>query len=171
MTPDYIIYLDGGYTGQNPSRLAVAAVVCTPDFEVVLETARWAGEGTNNLAEYRALSHAICMANLVGARQPLFISDSMLVVQQVLNFWASNGSTDDPLTIAHGRCASALMTFDRWALKHVRRERNKRADWLVSNLLEHKRTLKNTPPVEHVEYEGEGRPGWSQLPTNRRTAA
>ena len=171
MIPDFVIYVDGGYKGQNPSKLGVAAVVCTPDFEVIVESARWAGEGTNNVAEYRALSHGIHLANLVGARQPLFISDSMLVVQQLHNFWATNGATDDPLTLAHSRCASGLMTFERWGLKHVRREKNKRADWLVSNLLEHSRTLKNTPKIEPVEYDGDGRPGWSNIGSSRKVKA
>lgn len=159
-TTDYVIFCDGGCTA-NPGRLAVAAVVCTPDYEPVLEQARLAGEGTNNVAEYRALVHGICLANLLGARRPTFLLDSQLVVKQVGGWWAMRG--DSPLHCHHRRATSALMRFDRWWIKHVPREMNKRADWLVSGLLGHGRTLKKAPAIVPVEVGGDGRPGWSEL--------
>jgi ribonuclease HI len=165
--PDIVIYLDAGL--KPPNRLAVAAVACTPEGEVLIEEAREAGEGTANVGEYRALSHAACLAKLVGARQPLFISDSQLVVQQINGFWAARGAVDSPLILEKNRCEAMLMRFDQWALKHVPRERNRRADWLVSNLLDHKRTLKAAPPVHPAELSAAGRPGWSTLPSSRKT--
>jgi ribonuclease HI len=160
MTPDYVIFSDGGCTA-NPGKIAVAAVACTSDGQIITESARIAGEGTNNVAEYRALRHAIHLAHLVGARQPLFLSDSALVVQQVNGLWAMRSTGD--LAAAHRQCVVALMSFDRWAIKHVPREKNKRADWLACNELDHKRTLKKKPDVSSVVFEGDGRPGWSQL--------
>lgn len=160
MTPDYVVFCDGGCTA-NPGRIAVAAVVCTPEGEVITESARDAGEGTNNVAEYRALRHAIQLANLVGAREPLFISDSQLVVQQINRNWALNG--DGERARLHGYCSSALMKFDRWLLQHVSREKNKRADWLVSSHLGHDRTLKKAPDVVPVQSDRDGTPGWSAI--------
>lgn len=157
---DYVVFVDGGCTA-NPGELAVAAVVCTPDGEIVLEHARRAGTGSNNIAEYRSLMHGICLARLLGARRPAFVSDSALVVQQVNGWWAMSG--DSPMHAHHKRATAELMRFDRWWLRHVRREQNKRADWLVSGLLGHGRTLKNPPPVALVEADGDGRPGWSEL--------
>jgi ribonuclease HI len=162
---DYAIFFDGGHSVGH--QLAVGAVVCSPAGEVIVEQATRAGEGTANLAEYRALSFAICMANLVGARRPVFLSDSLLVVQQVNGFWAMRGDPGSPLSRAHSQCTCALMRFDRWTLRHVPRERNRRADWLVCRLLEHKRTLKKPPPVVMVEHDGNDRPGWSSLPPSR----
>jgi ribonuclease HI len=161
---DLIVFCDGGCTA-NPGLLAVAAVVCTPDdpVEILVEVARYAGEGTNNVAEYRALSHAVCMANLVGARQPMFCTDSRLVVQQVNGWWAVRGDPGAQLTQEYNRVTFQLMKFDRWWLKHVPREKNRRADWLVSSLLGHGRTLRKPPPVDPVTCETAGRPGWSQL--------
>ena len=167
MEPDYIIYMDGGCTA-NPGKLVVAAVVCWPNYDVLVELAREAGEGTNNIGEYRALRHAICMANLVGARRPVFVSDSMLVVQQVTSAWATKGDSSAPLVRERDHCQAALMRFDRWILTHVRRERNKRADWLASSLLGHARTLKKVPAIEPVEIKGEGRPGWPCLGAKER---
>jgi ribonuclease HI len=159
---DYLIFCDGGCTA-NPGDLAVAAVVCVPEpeCEIVIEQARRAGHGTSNVAEYRALAHGIGLARLMGARRPLFCVDSALVAQQVNGWWAMRGSSE--LHREHARCASALMEFDRWVVKHVPRERNRRADWLVSGLLGHSRTLKKAPGVDPVATEGPGRPGWSQL--------
>lgn len=158
MNPDYVIFMDGGMTA-NPGRIAVAAAVCTAEGELVTEMARYAGEGTNNRAEYKALKHAIAMANLVGARRPLFCSDSKLVVQQVNGWWAVKGD----LYLLHGQCTGALMLFDRWLLQHVPRERNRYADWLVSSLLGHSRTTKKAPSVDVITSEHEGHAGWAEL--------
>lgn len=160
MTPDIAVYVDGGCTA-NPGELAVAAVACTLWGEVVVESVRRAGVGTNNVAEYRALAHGICLANMLGARQPIFSTDSMLVAQQVNGWWAMRGNRE--LQAEHQRCVDELMCFDRWVVRHVSRALNKRADWLVSGLLGHGRTLKNKPGVTPVGFEGDGRPGWSQL--------
>lgn len=170
MNYDYAVFFDGGHTN---GRLAVGAVVCDPNWDVVFEFAKFAGEGTSNVAEYRALAHAICMAKLAGARRPMFLGDSLLVVRQVNGYWAQKGDTESPLVVEHSRCTAGLMRFDRWMLRHVPRERNKRADWIVSTLLGHDRALKKAPPVASVEVDEEatGKPGWSQLPSSRKRAA
>jgi ribonuclease HI len=160
VNPDFVIFMDGGCTA-NPGKIAVAAVVCTPEGELVTESAMMAGEGTNNVAEYRALRHAIQLANLVGARRPMFCSDSQLVVKQIQGWWALKVGGE--LARQHGYCSSALMDFDRWLLKHVPRTENKRADWLACQALGHDRTLKKAPAVSRVSCEHDGRPGWSQL--------
>jgi ribonuclease HI len=160
MTPDYVIFSDGGCTA-NPGDIVVAAVVCTPDGEIITESARVAGSGTNNIAEYRALQFGIQLANLVGAQRPMFFSDSALVVQQINRLWAMKAGGE--LAVMHHRCAHALMKFDRWAIKHVPREQNKRADWLVCKQLGHSRTLKKAPEVSRVSCDTEGRPGWAHL--------
>jgi ribonuclease HI len=162
MNADYLIFVDGGY--KEGLGLAVGAVVVSSgNGQVIVEQAIMAGEGTSNVAEYRALVHGICLANLVGARRPLFCSDSKLVVQQVNGSWAMTGDTQSDRHRAHAHCSHELMKFDRWVLKHVPRERNKRADWLVCSLLGHNRTTKKAPAVAVVDSEGAGRPGWSQL--------
>lgn len=165
MEPDLIVYLDGGCT-QNPGgKLATAAVALQPSGELFVESSRHAGVGTSNLAEYRALLHAIQLARLLGARRPLFCTDSKLVAEQVNDRWARRGSGD--LHEAHAQCTSELMNFERWQVKHVPRERNRRADWLVCGLLGHERTLKNPPDVVSIECESDGHPGWSELKSSR----
>ena len=169
MNNDFVIYFDGGLKGDpGNAKLAVAAVVVSPDNgEILMESAVDAGDGTNDDVELRALSHAISLANLVGARRPLFVSDSEETVKQANGVWAMKGPTDSPRALEHSRCTTALMRFDRWKLKHVKREQNKRADWLVSKHLGHSRTSKKPPPAPVVEFEGDGNPGWKELPPSR----
>jgi ribonuclease HI len=164
--PDFLIFCDGGCTA-NPGDLAVGAVVCTPSGEVLAKQARRAGMGTSNVAEYRALAYAIGLANLVGARLPLFCVDSALVAQQLNGWWAMKGSQE--LADEFVRCRTLLMEFDRWWLKHIPREKNKLADWLVCKELGHDRTTKKVPKVEVITAAGEGRPGWSQLSAPARS--
>ena len=158
MKPDFVIFFDGGY--KSPDLIAVGAVVCSAEGEHITESARWMGTGTSNEAEYKGLLHAIAMANFVGARQPLFCSDSKLIVKQVNRKWAVKGH----LCFLHGRCTGLLMEFDRWLLSHVPREKNKRADWIVSTKLGHARATKKPPPIDLIELdEHEGWAGWSEL--------
>lgn len=158
MIPDVVVYCDGGCTS-NPGSLATAAVACDTSGQVIVEGARHAGEGTNNVAEYRALEHAIQLAYLLDARKPLFVTDSKLVVQQVNGWWAMRGNPE--LKDAHARVTSALMDFEKWSVKHVPREKNRRADWLVTKLLGHQRALKNAPDVDPIDCDVAARPGWS----------
>lgn len=168
MEPDYLIFCDGGCTA-NPGDLAVGGVVCTVEGEVLIRQARRAGSGTSNIAEYRALAYAIGLANLVGSRLPLFCTDSALVAQQLNGWWAMKGSQE--LASEFVRCRTLLMEFDRWWLKHVPREKNKLADWLVCRELDHDRATKKMPKIEPVVAAGEGRPGWSQLGQRARAIA
>lgn len=163
--PDYRIFCDGGCTA-NPGDLAVGAVVCTIDGEVLIAQARRAGMGTSNIAEYRALAYAIGLANLVGARTPLFCTDSALVAQQINGWWAMRGSQE--LADEFARCSTLLMKFDWWWLKHIPREKNKLADWLVCKELGHDRATKKAPRAEVVTTEAKGLPGWSRLSARGR---
>lgn len=167
MDPDLVVYFDGGCVA-NPGKIAAGAVVLSPQGELLSELARWVGEGTNNAAEYRGLRHAITMAQLFGARRPLFYSDSLIVVRQINGYWAIRGD----LNREHAACTSALMDFDEWALRHVPRERNQRADWIINRLVrgdDHRRTLKTAPEPPSVNDVGEieAKPGWKEIPCGR----
>lgn len=166
MKPDLIAFVDGGCTS-NPGVLAVAAVACSDNWQIIVENAVHAGTGTNNVAEYRALSHGICIANLLGARRPMFCTDSDLVVKQINGYWAMRGNEE--LKEAHSICHSELMRFNHFMVRHIPRERNKRADWLVCKLLGHSRTPKKPPSIDPVEHAGKWRPGWSEISEHERS--
>ena len=127
-----IVNVDGGARG-NPGPAAIAAVVTTPEGEVLEATGEAIGRATNNVAEYRALLHGIGRARELGARELELVGDSELVVRQV------NGDyrvKDPALRELHDRVRAALTGFDRWSIRHVRREANAVADQLVNEALD-----------------------------------
>ncbi len=127
-----VVNVDGGARG-NPGLAAIAAVVATPDGEVLEQRGERIGRATNNVAEYRALLLGIERARELGASEVELIGDSELIVRQV------NGDykvKDDELRRLNARVIRELGGFDRWSLTHVRRDRNAAADKLVNTTLD-----------------------------------
>jgi ribonuclease HI len=127
-----VVNVDGGARG-NPGPAAVAAVVTTPDGDVVEEGSRTIGTATNNVAEYRALLLGIERAQELGAGEVELVGDSELIVRQVRGEYRVK---DAALRDLHAQVREALDGFDRWSIRHVRREDNARADELVNEALD-----------------------------------
>jgi ribonuclease HI len=123
--------IDGGSRG-NPGPAAYAVVLSRPGHPVV-EQADTLGTATNNVAEYTALVHGLKLAAELGVRQLAVLSDSELLVKQM------NGDyrVKHPDLIDLYRQAVALSKqFDQITFTHVRREQNKRADFLCNEALD-----------------------------------
>jgi ribonuclease HI len=127
-----VVNVDGGARG-NPGPAAIAAVVATPDGEVVESRGEEIGTATNNVAEYRALLLGIELARARGASEVELIGDSELIVKQVKGEYRVKDAGLRPL---HARVRAALDDFDRWTIRHVRREHNAAADELVNATLD-----------------------------------
>jgi ribonuclease HI len=127
-----IVNVDGGARG-NPGPAAIAAVVATPDGEVVQSRGEAIGRATNNVAEYRALLLGIELARSHGAREVELVGDSELVVKQVKGEYRVK---DQGLRPLHAEVRRALDGFERWAIRHVGREQNAAADRLVNETLD-----------------------------------
>jgi len=127
-----VVNVDGGARG-NPGPAAIAAVVSTPDGEVVEERSETIGDATNNVAEYRALLLGIERARELGASELELVGDSELIVRQVRGEYKVKQAE---LRELHARVRDALRDFDRWSIRHVRRERNETADALVNQALD-----------------------------------
>ncbi len=127
-----VVNVDGGARG-NPGPAAIAAVVATPEGEPVERTGKPIGPATNNVAEYRALLLGIERAQALGAREVELIGDSELVVKQVKGEYRVKDAGLRPL---HAEVRAALERFDRWSIRHVRREQNGEADSLVNETLD-----------------------------------
>ena len=135
MTPEagrLVVNVDGGARG-NPGPAAIAAVVATPAGEVLQSRGEWIGRATNNVAEYRALLLGIELARLLGAREVELVGDSELVVKQVKGEYRVKDAGLRPL---HAQVHRALDDFERWSIRHVRREQNAAADRLVNETLD-----------------------------------
>ena len=77
-----VVHVDGGARG-NPGPAAAAAVLSTPDGEVVDEAHETLGVATNNVAEYRGLLLGLQRARELGATEVEVVNDSELVAKQV----------------------------------------------------------------------------------------
>jgi ribonuclease HI len=130
--PRLVVNVDGGARG-NPGPAAVAAVVATPDGEVVQSRGELIGRATNNVAEYRALLLGIELARALGAGEVDLVGDSELVVKQVKGEYRVK---DQGLRPLHAEVRQALEGFERWSIRHVRREQNAAADRLVNETLD-----------------------------------
>jgi ribonuclease HI len=127
-----IVNVDGGARG-NPGPAAIAAVISTPKGEMIEKRAERIGTATNNVAEYRALLLGLERARALGAREVELIGDSQLVVRQVKGEYKVK---DEALRALNEQVRAALEPFERWSIRHVRREENAAADELLNEALD-----------------------------------
>jgi ribonuclease HI len=130
-----VVHVDGGSRG-NPGPAAAAAVVRSPEGEVLDEAAVTLGRATNNVAEYRGLLLGLERARAVGATEVDVINDSELIAHQVNGRYKVKHADMKPL---HAEALAALRDFERWSLRPVRREQNADADALVNQALDGER--------------------------------
>ena len=126
------VNVDGGSRG-NPGPAAVAAVVRDAEGEVLQEKGETIGPATNNVAEYRAVLLGIELAAALGASELELVGDSELIVRQVKGEYKVR---DRALRDLHAQVKRALEPFERWSIRHVRREQNAEADELVNEALD-----------------------------------
>jgi ribonuclease HI len=127
-----VVNVDGGARG-NPGPAAIGAVVQHPGGEVLEERGERIGTATNNVAEYKALLLGIERAAELGASELELIGDSELIVRQVKGEYKVKDAT---LRELHAEVRRALRPFERWSIRHVRREQNAEADRLVNQVLD-----------------------------------
>ena len=127
-----VVNVDGGARG-NPGPAAVAAVLATPEGDVVDEVGQAIGPATNNVAEYRAVLLGIERARALGASEVELIGDSELVVRQVRGEYKVK---DAELRKLYARVVRELAELDEWSIRHVPREQNAAADTLVNAALD-----------------------------------
>jgi ribonuclease HI len=127
-----VVHVDGGARG-NPGPAAAAAVVSTPDGEVLDEAAVTLGTATNNVAEYRGLLLGLERARALGATEVDVVNDSELIAHQVNGRYRVKHPDMVPL---HREAQEALRGFERWSLRSVPRAENAQADALVNRALD-----------------------------------
>jgi ribonuclease HI len=127
-----VVHVDGGARG-NPGPAAAAAVVSTPDGDVIDEASEVLGRATNNVAEYRGLLLGLERARVLGATEVDVVNDSELIAHQVNGRYKVKHPDMIPL---HRAALEALRGFDRWSLKPVKRAQNAAADALVNQALD-----------------------------------
>jgi ribonuclease HI len=127
-----VVHVDGGARG-NPGPAAAAAIVSSPDGEVLDEAAETLGVLTNNVAEYRALLLGLDRARALGATEVEVVNDSELVANQVNGRYRVKHPDMVPL---HRAALDALGRFGAWSVRSVPRAENAAADALVNRALD-----------------------------------
>ena len=127
-----VVHVDGGSRG-NPGPAAAAAVLSTPDGDVVDEAAVTLCTVTNNVAEYRGLLLGLERAAALGATEVEVINDSELIAHQVTGRYKVKHPDMKPL---HAEALRALGGFERWSIRPVPRAQNADADALVNQALD-----------------------------------
>jgi ribonuclease HI len=137
-----VVHVDGGSRG-NPGPAAAAAVVSTPEGDVLDESSITLGHATNNVAEYRGLLLGLERARELGATDVEVVNDSELIAKQVTGEYKVKSPDMAPL---HEQALHALDGFERWSVRSVPRAQNAAADALVNRALD--------APEEVTEYAG-----------------
>jgi ribonuclease HI len=127
-----VVHVDGGARG-NPGPAAAAAVLATPDGEVLDEAHELLGVATNNVAEYRGLLLGLARASALGADEVEVVNDSELVAKQVNGQYKVRHPDMQPL---YEQALEALGGFRRWSIRSVPRAQNAQADALVNQALD-----------------------------------
>ena len=130
-----------GASRSNPGPAASGAVIIdasrsdarSPDAPPVAVISRPLGIQTNNYAEYMGVILALDKAVALGAREVELVLDSMLIVEQLSGRWKVKHPAIKPLA---ARAQALLAGFDRWSIRHERREFNRQADALANLALD-----------------------------------
>jgi ribonuclease HI len=127
-----VVHVDGGSRG-NPGPAACAAVLATPEGDVVGEAKETIGVATNNVAEYRAVLLGLRTAAELGATEVELVNDSELVAKQLTGAYKVKHAAMKPLYV---ETLQALQGFGHWSIRSVPRAQNADADALVNQALD-----------------------------------
>ena len=126
------LFTDGGARG-NPGPAAYAFVLETDDGTVLAAEGQAIGVATNNVAEYSALVAGLERAAELGLDEIEVVSDSELLVKQMLGEYRVKNEALRGLSLDAARLARRLRKV---TYRAVRREHNELADRLVNEALD-----------------------------------
>jgi len=121
---DLVLYVDGASKG-NPGPAAAGIIIKSSDGVVLMARGRFLGKQTNNQAEYAALIDALEAAAMLKPSRVRVVSDSQLLVMQMLGQYKVRNDGLKPLAERARRLASGFAACD---FVHVPRCQNKEAD-------------------------------------------
>lgn len=126
MNERVIIYFDGSSIG-NPGPSASAYIIQKTSGEIIEEEGIFIGEGTNNVAEYRALIFALEKAKELGFNEIELRTDSELIINQILGNYRVKAEKIIPLF----KKVKKLLKNFKWEIRKVDRKEMKRVDQLA----------------------------------------
>ncbi len=135
-----IIHIDGASRG-NPGDAGAGVEILDEQKRPVLESKKYLGQTTNNVAEYQALIIALQESLTLGAGQVEIYTDSELLARQWNGEYRVQNPGLVPLMQQARRLAGRLQSC---RVSHVPRERNKKADTLANQAIDEH--FKNSGP-------------------------
>ena len=127
------IYTDGASRG-NPGRASIGfSVLSSKEGGVLFEYGQTLGYYTNNYAEYMAVFKALDLAVNNKVESLVLYSDSQFLVEQISGNYKVKSSSLKPI---YQKCMKLLGEISSASFKHVRREKNKRADEIANIVLD-----------------------------------
>lgn len=126
------LYCDGASRG-NPGPSGAGIVILDKSGEHILELSRFLDDATNNEAEYKALIRGLGAAADIGLKRVQVFLDSELVVNQLLGAYKVRNPR---LLLLFEEAMSGLRLFDEYAIFHVGRELNQKADRLANEAID-----------------------------------
>lgn len=127
-----VAHTDGGSRG-NPGPAAAGFVLEDEAGRQLLARACFLGRATNNVAEYTALVRVLEAAGQMGVSHLTVYTDSELMVRQIQGQYKVKSDLILPL---FERAKELQAGFERCAVVHVTRDKNKDADRLVNMALD-----------------------------------
>ncbi len=122
-----IAWIDGAARG-NPGPAGYGVYMKKDDGELI-EISGYLGRTTNNVAEYAGLVDALTVAAEEGAREVEIVSDSELLVKQMLGQYRVKHPNLVPM---HAQAKAIARRFTRFSIRHTLRAGNKDADRLAN---------------------------------------
>lgn len=118
------VYVDGASRG-NPGPSGIGYYIVSEDGHVLKRGGEFIGFATSRVAEYQAFKHGCEQALNLGLKQVRFISDNLMVVNQMKGIYAVKNRDLIPI---YAEIQKLLQQFDAVAFVHVKREQNTEAD-------------------------------------------
>ncbi len=129
-----ILYTDGG-SRNNPGDAGIGIVIMDNEGKVIKEIGEYIGIETNNVAEYKGLIRGLEEVIKLGSKKVKAHLDSELVVKQIKGQYKVK---NENLKVLFEDAKKLIEKIDEFEIIHVRRELNKKADYLVNKAIDEK---------------------------------
>lgn len=128
--PSFKLQFDGASKG-NPGRSGIGVIIFYHSSKIIKAVGKYIGYGTNNVAEFQALSFGLDLALSLNIKDIVIEGDSMLVFQAV----ASKKCLSWHLQYFLEHILLQLNGFSTFSISHCFREINVFADFLANKVV------------------------------------
>ena len=130
----YTLYFDGA-SRSNPGPASYGGVIYDENKNEIATYKKYIGKHTNNVAEYLGCFHGVQACIQEGIKNVTIYGDSKLVIEQVSGRWKVKSDNIRPI---YNEIKKVLDSkpFEHIEFKHIKRNKNKRADQLANEALD-----------------------------------